>query len=246
MDKTIPKRQVALFPLAIALISLFLFIALYAYLTSTSIDPRYFGNLIFAVPFVCYGVIFFFALKGKLENGIASVLTGVLIVVFGIATVLTLGVRSIREATATTTDVRFYERVLKLRDYPDNVLIRYFPPKIPAGAEDVTFSYNPAFGQGGENVELKFDADSDSIKRYADFFSRAARWEGKQGSSEAEKNGIMSGDFAVFGYRELPQDFTIYLLYSHPYRPGDWNHGEVSLVAVSEERSEIIFHAEDW
>lgn len=31
-----------------------------------------------------------------------------------------------------------------------------------------------------------------------------------------------------------------------PYKPGDWNHGELSLVAISEQRNEIIFLAEDW
>lgn len=30
------------------------------------------------------------------------------------------------------------------------------------------------------------------------------------------------------------------------YHPNNWNHGKLSLVAISKYRNEIIFFAEDW
>lgn len=155
--------------------------------------------------------------------------------------VLLLGFRMIEESTAVITDVGKYERVLKLTGYPGNLLTQNFPAEIPGSAENVLFRYSSPF-----TLELKFETDPDRIDRYTAVFSRLAQWEGKPGSIEAEEHGIFTGAFHVFGYTNLPADFTVYLFYGKPYRPGDWNHGEQSLAAVSREQNEIIFHAEDW
>lgn len=52
--------------------------------------------------------------------------------------------------------------------------------------------------------------------------------------------------FMMRGYDELPEDFTIYLIEGKPYKQNNWNHGKISLIAISTQRNEIIFHAEDW
>ena len=113
---------------------------------------------------------------------------------------------------------------------------------------NIVFRYNPAFLQGGENFELKFETDSYSIKNYINKFSKNAKWIGKSNDSKAEENGIFSGIFGNLGlgYGDLPEDYTIYLINSKPYRPGDWNHGTLSLAAISEQKNEIIFYAEHW
>ena len=64
--------------------------------------------------------------------------------------------------------------------------------------------------------------------------------------SEAVENGILSGTFSEIGYDELPEDFRIYLIDSKSEGLVKWNHGTLSLVAISKERNEIIFIAEDW
>ncbi|MGH4122213.1 MAG: hypothetical protein ACREV6_04660 [Clostridium sp.] len=234
------------FPSIMTIISFVLFIVVYLFGTMTSIEPYYFEGLIFAVPFVCFGITTFFTVTEKLKIVASSVITGILIFVLGFAMLFALVFMSIGLATTVTTDIGKYEKVLKLTDYPNNPLTKYFPDKIPGNTKSIVFSYNPAFLQGGENFDLKFETDSDSIKNYIDEFSHKAKWIGKSSDSEAEKNGVFSGAFNIFGYTDLPEDFTIYLIDSKPYHPNDWNHGELSLAAISKQRNEIIFLAEDW
>lgn len=228
------------------IISFMLFIEVYWLLTVKSIKPYYFEGLIFAVPFVCFGIITLFTLRGKLKLISSSIITGALIYLLGFVSIFALVFISVDAATTSTTHLDKYERALKMRGYPKNSLIKNFPDKIPDSAKNIVFNYNPAFLQGGENFDLKFEADSDSIKRYTNEFSQKAKWMGKAGDSEAEENGIFIGAFNTFGYMNLPEDFIIYLIDSKPYKPGNWNHGELSLVAISDQRNEIIFLAEDW
>jgi hypothetical protein len=234
------------FPSIMTIISFVLFIGIYLFATVKSIEPYYFEGLIFAMPFVCFGIITFFTLTEKLKIVASSVITGILIFVLGFAMLFALFFMSFDAATTVTMDIDKYERVLKLTDYPNNPLTKYFPRKIPSNTKNIIFSYNPAFLQGGENFNFKFETDSDSIKNYIDEFSQKAKWIGELSDSEAEKNGVFSGAFSMLGYTDLPEDFTIYLIDSKPYHPYDWNHGELSLVAISKQRNEIIFLAEDW
>jgi len=53
-----------------------------------------------------------------------------------------------------------------------------------------------------------------------------------------------TGTFSGIGYKELPEDFTIYLIDSKPYDTDNWNHGILRLVTISEAKNEIIFIAE--
>ncbi len=228
------------------IISFVLFLGVYWFITVRSIEPYYFKGLIFAVPFISFGIITFFTVKEKLKIGVSSIITGILIFLLGFASFFALIFLSVDAATTLTTDIGKYERVLNLKGYPKNSLIKYFPYKIPDNAKNVVFRYNPPFLQGGENFGLKFEADLDSIKSYIDEFSQKAKWVGKASNTEIKKNGISSSAFNALGYMNLPEDFTIYLIDSKPYKPDNWNHGELTLVAVSKQRNEIIFHAEDW
>lgn len=236
----------ASFPAMTTIISFAVFVGVYWLVTVRSIEPYYFEGLIFAVPFVCFGIITFFTIKEKLKLVYSSIITLVLIFLLGPAMLVTLTFMIIDSATTVTTDIGKYERVLNLKGYTSNSLIKHFPDKIPCNAKDIIFSYNPAFLQGGENFDLKFNTDLDSIESYIDQFSLKAKWQGKASDKEAEKNGIFFGSFYTFGYTNLPGDFTIYLIDSKPYKPSDWNHGELSLVAISKQSKEIIFHAKDW
>lgn len=108
------------------------------------------------------------------------------------------------------------------------------------------FRYTPRFLQGGECLGLKFKTDSDSIENYIRELSKRAKWIGISGDAQAEENGIFLGTFSDLNYSDLPEDFIIYLIYSKPYQPDNWNHGKLSLAAISQQRNEVIFLAEDW
>lgn len=165
----------------------------------------------------------------------------------GLAFLLIFAYIAIDAATTVTTDINRYERVLKLSNLPD-YLLENFPDEIPAGAEDIEFSYHPAFMQGGEDVVLKFKADSDDIKGYAEEFSEKAKWIGKEGDGKASEYGVFTGTFSAFNYpgAGLPKHFTIYVIFSRPYKPDDWNHGERSLAAINKKDNEILFMASRW
>lgn len=234
------------FPAIMTIISLVLFIGVYLLVTMTVIEPYYFVGLIFAVPFVLFGIITFFTVTGKLRIIASSIITGILIFILGFASLCAFVFIAFEAATTITTDIGKYERVLKLTDYPNNSLMEYFPNEIPDNAKGIVFTYNPAFLQGGERFGLKFETDSNSIDNYINELSKKAKWIGKSSESQAEENGIFSSAFDFLGYTDLPGDFIIYLVDSRPYHPNDWNHGKLSLAAISKNRNEIIFLAEDW
>lgn len=234
------------FPASMTIISFALFTYLYWLFTGNAIEQFYFEPLIFAVPFVCFGITTFLVVIGKLRNVIANVIILGLTLVLGLALYFIFIFMAIQQAITVTTDIGKYERVLKMTGYPNNQLIKYFPAKIPESAKNIKFSYCPAFLQGGENFNLEFETDSDSIIKYINEFSENAKWTGKWSENKTEKNGIMDGTFGSDNYFELQEDFTIYLFDSKSYRPNDWNHGYLSVVAISKQKNVIIFHSEQW
>ena len=233
------------FPAMMTLISFVLFVVLYYFLTVKEIQPYYLKGLIFAIPSICFGITTFFSARGKLHIVTSTAITIMLICVLSFGMFFAAVIIAFTEET-TVTDIRKYERVLRLTGYPENSVSRHFPYEIPRGAKNIVFSYNPPFLQGGENFNLKFETDTVSIKDYIDKFSQKAKWIGKASDGEVKMNGVALASFNKFGYTTLPEDFTIYLLVSKSYEPNNWNHGELSLVAISKERNEIIFFAEDW
>lgn len=245
-NKLLSAIKKAPFPTIMAIISFILFLVAYSFVTVKAIKPYYLMGLIFIIPFVSFGIIAYFTARAEIVPVISHIITILLIVVSVLIMFVTFTFISIDAATTETTDIEMYERVLKLKDYPENTLINYFPEKIPNNAENIAFRYNPAFVQGGENFQLKFKTDSNSINKYIKEFSQEAKWTGKVNDSETENNGVFIASFHALGYDKLPDDFTIYLIGSKPYRSMDWNHGELSLVAISKFRNEIIFVAEDW
>lgn len=234
------------FPAVMAVISFVLFAFIYYFVTVRSVKPYYFMGLIFAIPFASFGAITIFTVKEKLKRKVAVILTSVLTVIMPIVMGFAFIFMAIMASIDTVTDLNSYHRVLKLKDYENNELIKHFPSKIPSNAKDAIFNYQPGFLQGGEEYRLKFTTDVNTIESYTKELSQRAKWIGKSSNREAEINGVEMVSFDSFGYNKLPLDFTIYLIISEPYKPFDWNHGELSLVAVSKQRSEIIFFAEDW
>lgn len=234
------------FPAVITIFSLVLFVAVYLFFTVFSTEPYYFQALLFAVPCLCFGVITYLTGAGKLKADVSTYLTVFLMLVLGAAAQFEFIWMSLEAATAATTDVGRYDRILRVTGYPDNTLIRHFPDKIPGNARNIVFRYNSACLQGGEEFGLRFETDEESLQKYTQEFSQKAKWVGKAAEPEAEKDGIFSTQFSSLGYSELPDDFTVYLIDSKPYQPDNWNHGRLSLAAVSGRRSEIIFLADNW
>jgi len=177
--------KMARFPAIMTIISFILFIAIYLFVTMTAIEPYYFMGLVFAIPFVSFGIITFFSVTGRLKIITSSLITSILIFVLGFAMLFVFLFITFDAATTTTTDISKYERVLKLTGYPNNLLTEYFPNKIPDNAKDIIFSYNPAFLQGGEMFGLKFKIDINFINSYINELSQKAKWIGKSSENQA-------------------------------------------------------------
>lgn len=234
------------FPAAMTMISFVLFVIVYTLLTAGSLEPYYLTGLIFSIPFLCFGAITYITATNRLNILASSIITGALTLLLGIAMFFVLILFGIDTATTVTTDPGKYEKALKITGYPNSPLTRYFPDELPEHADHISFYYNPAFLQGQENLSLKFESDPASLQDYLNLFSPDTIWSGKPSDRAGEDYGIYPGTFSVAGYEELPDDFTVYLTYSKSYKPNDWNHGALSLIAVSLEKSEIIFLSQDW
>lgn len=237
----------ATFPAIMTIISFILFLIVYLMVTIRAIEPYCFRGLIFAIPFIIFGVITFSTVKGKLRTSTSAVLTGIMIPILSFAAFFYFIFLIFVAASISVDDVSKYERVLRLTGFPENELISFFPSKVPQKADNIIFHYNPALLQGGESLILKFKTNSKDIEKYKNEFVNKAKWIGNHALAKEENNelGWKTFDFTEYGYN-LPEDFVIYLLHSKPYKKDDWNHGEICIVAVSNQRNEIIFNTEKW
>lgn len=229
----------AIFPAIMTIISFILFVGVYWLLTYKSITPYYFKALLFAFPFIFFGVITFLTAQGSLKIMASSVITGLSVIGLGVGFSFILLFLSFDIATTETRDIEKYERVLRLTEDP---LTQHFPSKIPNDAENIYFRHHSGFMQGGELLYLRFKTDWRIIQNYKNKFSEQAEWIGKNNQALLKKY-----EFLTWGELEkLPEDFTVYIFSSKPYRSNDWNHGEFSLAAMNEKNNEIIFLMEDW
>ena len=240
----------AKFSIIMTLVFLIPFAGVYWFLSQRTIEPHYYLGFIFAIPcssfvFVTYLLIIFIIKKD------CTILITAMAVFFSIyfiflAPITVLGA-VIHDETADVTDIGNYDRVIRLTEIPEK-LIYIFPDTIPDGAKAIHFYYHPfAIGQGGQEIALEFEADSDTINDYIDEISKRAEWIGKAGTGEAEQHGIFDGTFCIFNYAHsgLPNDYDIYVVYSKADSV-DWNHGERSLVAISVKKQDIIYYASVW
>ena len=228
-----------IFQAIMTIVSFISFVGVYWILTYKSITPYYFKGLLFTVPFIFFGIITFLTAQGRLKMIASSVITGISIIALGVGFFFILMFLSFDIATTETKDIGKYERVLRLTD---DSLTEHFPNQIPNDAENIYFMHQPRFMQGGEILELRFQTDSEIIQNYKDEFSEQAEWIGKN-----EEVPIQEYEFLTWGeLKQLPEDFTVYIFSSKPYKANDWNHGEFSLAAINEKDNEIIFLMENW
>jgi len=146
----------------------------------------------------------------------------------------------------STEDPEDYPSVLQSLQYPGTSALALFPDEIPESAEEVYFSYNS--DMGGTSLCLKYQTDLDSIQAYRQAATQRAVWSGSPTQADAKSMGVYAESLAVFDYAEngIPSDLTVYVIYQNPYKENDWNHGEISLVGISADSSEVLFVLENW
>lgn len=186
-----------------------------------------------------------------MQEEFTPILTGALTitlgVAFGLAALIMVPGAMIYDAVSNVTDIGSYESVLERSCFQD-YLIADFPDKLPEDAKNAKLYYSPfAIGQGGQELGVCFQASTDAIREYTKIFSNKASWIGTESGAEANQYGIVAGEFSCLdgSAAGLSENCKVYVISSKPYSAG-WNHGEHSLVAISEQKNEIMFWASKW
>ncbi len=141
-----------------------------------------------------------------------------------------------------------YLKSLNYIGYPNNPASRAFPSKIPKDAQEMNFNYMPPLGQGGQVFYLTYTTTIEDIDIKKRWLSKNTSFVGSVSENEPEKTGIYNGYLTYFENNsgKTPDDIQLYLVYSKPYKSGNWNHGEVGFVAVSELQQQLLFYFENW
>lgn len=251
VKKKLLKYHPVIFPALISVALFEVFLVIYWFLTQRVIHPHYYLGLLFAVPSLYFAAIAYWS-KRCLQKESYSMLTATSVIIFGFAFSLLMLIVFpcviVHDEVSDVTDVESYERVIKLSCFQHD-LIADFPDKLPKDAEDAKLYYSPfAIGQGGQELAVGFRASTDTIEGYLRRFSQETKWIGTENDAAATRYGVFSGTFSCLdgSVSGLSEDFKVYVISGKPYRSGDWNHGENSLVAISEEKNEILFWASNW
>lgn len=246
-NKIISVFKQAPLPASLTILSFALFLAAYWIVTQMFIQPYYWAGLLFSLPFFCFAGLTLLTVRRELK-AMSVLLSVLLLIAFGISMGGTLLFISIDAATNEITDIAAYERVLKRSHYRNQLLERCFPSKIPENAANVKFLHRPAMGQGGKDTALQFETDASSLKSYEEIFSKKAVWSGRDSDAAAAEHGVYAGALHPFDRpdTDAAKRYDVYVMFSKPYLPGNWNHGEYSLVAVSEQENKLLFLASDW
>lgn len=149
------------------------------------------------------------------------------------------------------TDLSRYTEVRE--QIGDSELARHFPTSIPDNAQNVKFEYVPGFLQGGEIFQLRMKLPQSEIDNlYNEFRPKAKNiFIGGETNDHANLPGGVPTTFFYTSDTEdqsFPVDYEILVLNAEPMGTPkfQWNHGFSYGVAISQEKSEIVYWSEYW
>ena len=170
------KNKYALFPITMAGLAFLCFLFLLINMAST-VQPLWGKTMVLMLPSLILSVIAVLAAEGKLDRRKTEFVTCVLSILLVIASFVYVIFLSVLTATTVTTDVKFYTRAYEQIEDEDGVE-GIFPDKVPEGAGDIDFRYNPQFLQGGEWFELSYTTTADVLSDWAALLNDKAEWIG--------------------------------------------------------------------
>ncbi len=135
-------------------------------------------------------------------------------------------------------------------------LVSHFPPEIPADASLKKFSHFPAVLQGGASIQLRLSLPPERFRElYSQFSAQKTKsfLGGDTNRHMNEPEGMPTTFFYTSGNKDgsFPDDFEIMIfdkVLPEAERPPGfyWNHGQSHGVAMSMNRNEIVYWAENW
>ncbi len=195
------------------------------------------------------------ATRRKWISAMPGIATAFCLLVLGHWGAVTLAIEALNSATAEVTDAGEYASVLDEYWSSNSDLVSHFPRPIPSEARDVRFSFQPGFLQGGTHVQLRFSVPEQEISDLYEHFA-AIRTKSFHGGDWGEHANAKDGMPTTWFHtgdsqdRSFPADYEVMildpLLTEQERATGSWNHGRSHGVAISRERGEIVYWAEDW
>jgi len=238
MKKTL-KIEKIIFPAIMTVLSFITLLSIYLFSTSTMLNPLSFNSLIFAAPFFMFGIITLLACMDIIKINTSTMLTFILIPVLAAGTLFCSAIFAPENGRATDNITNYKNAIKRYKSSHDK--LNFFPSEIPKNTIDFKFSDESA-GFSSRFI-LNFKTNPEDIHKYADEFSAQAEWLGYE---KEAGNRMPPVNIDFYENHKIPEDFIVYILYSNPYQNDSWNHGEIHLVAISEQRNEIVFYAESW
>lgn len=173
------------------------------------------------------------------------------IVFSGFVTFCNIGAFWWLDITTPDTDPGCYESVLERYNYPKTEWIRHFPVRIPGNATNVHFYHLQAFLQGGMILQLRCVLPSEEIESLlTESFDKAKQVQetdgdylGFTGPKGLPIPRLCAGER---DYVHWPKGYKIVVFNAEDHAHGSWNHGFSYGVAISIERYEVVYWAEDW
>lgn len=177
-----------------------------------------------------------------------------------------LGIETLGTIAFPMNNSSEYERIMEAYRYFPTNGHDIFPKKIPTEAKNVFFHANPPFLQGGESVQLSFNAPPDLIQTYKKQLLAEAQYTLKIAETHKWEHHYLIPKFIVVTdkvnpemsvflhnfllghvsyweeHKKIPDDYMIYILESKL----NSNHGLTYGAAISSENDHIIFFFERW
>lgn len=169
--------------------------------------------------------------------------------ILGMISVLLAGLMSLcgdmwMMATIPVTDIRKYERLMPNQKTDVD---QHFPRKIPKDATNISFYYLPKFLMGDGHIQLRLKRPSEEIKKlYQEFSSKKIK---SFTGSDADKRDELYLAFHTSGSKDInkfPSDYEIMLLGEYSDQGKHGGHGDQYGVAISLEKSEIVYWLDMW
>jgi hypothetical protein len=167
------------------------------------------------------------------------------VVLIGVALVAYF-VHAFKKSLDPVTDVSRYAEIKAT--WPTN-LVAHFPQD--ATDSDVLF-FQPGFLQGGSSLQLKAVCPASSVANALRAYSTNAHavFHGGGWHDHAnQSNGVPTTHFFTSGNggMDFPDDYVIIVTRAHDHNGGfSWNHGRTCGVAISTQRTTIVYWAEEW
>lgn len=159
-----------------------------------------------------------------------------------------------KQATKTQTDPQKLEAILAKRN-EGGYKPHFFPKRIEENAEQAAFYYTPGFLQGGTTMVLRIKFKDEGLLPLSGDFStekplRISDFTDSGFRDELRRLPPYTQDWE-YNWEELEPldgDFTIYLQSSNNLEQvkENWNHNEISYVAISYADREIVYYYSQW